>query len=134
MTACPFCAIVAGTAPAEILHRWPEAIAITPLNPVVPGHVLVIPRRHVADFTEPFPGAWLLVGRVMAYAAEYAAHEMGDCNLITSKGEAASQSVFHLHVHLLPRRPGDDVTLPWPHNAATPAPIGLSAAGSAPPG
>jgi histidine triad (HIT) family protein len=131
MSDCPFCAILNGTAPVGLIEQWPNVWAITPLNPCVPGHILFIPTVHVADFTED-PA---ISSSVMFRAAQYAAELGGDCNLITSKGAAATQSVLHLHVHLLPRRPGDDVTLPWPHSAAVPQPeSGSSAAGSAPPG
>jgi len=105
---CPFCEIVAGRAPAEIVEEWPEAIALTPLNPVVRGHVLVIPRTHVRDFVDdPIVSA-----ATMRCASELVAG-MGSYNLITSKGRPATQSVFHLHLHLLPRAENDGLALPW---------------------
>lgn len=115
MTNCVFCRIVAGDEPAEILHRWYDAIAITPLNPVVEGHVLIIPTRHMADFTTPNAHGWSRTAVRQAFdrAAEYAAHNMGPCNLITSKGAEATQTVFHFHAHLIPRREGDGLQLPW---------------------
>jgi histidine triad (HIT) family protein len=83
-------------------------MAFVPLNPVTPGHVLVIPTIHVADFTtKPSVSAF-----VMHKAAELAA-DIGPCNLITSKGREATQSVFHLHVHLVPRQLDDGLLLPW---------------------
>jgi histidine triad (HIT) family protein len=106
---CVFCQIVNGRAPAEVLHRWGGAIAITPLNPVTPGHVLVIPRKHV----EHFASAPLVTCQVVAHAASYARNVGGSFNLITSAGRAATQTVFHLHVHLVPRHPGDGLALPW---------------------
>jgi histidine triad (HIT) family protein len=105
---CPFCEIVAGRAPAEIVEEWPEAIAIVPLNPVVEGHVLVIPREHVRDFTD-YPK---VSAATMLCAAELVAG-MGSYNLITSKGRPATQSVFHLHLHLVPRAENDGLALPW---------------------
>lgn len=117
MTACPFCAIVAGDAPATVLAVWPDAVAIEPLNPVTPGHVLVIPREHVKDFAQdPF-----VTAAVMHRAAQHARTVGGEMNLITSRGEAATQSVFHLHVHLVPRREGDGLALPW-HSMSRPRP------------
>ncbi len=130
MSDCPFCAIVAGTGKVDLIEQWPNVWAITPLNPRVPGHILFIPTVHVADFTED-PA---ISSSVMFRAAQYAQAHGGDCSLITSKGAAATQSVLHLHVHLVPRRVGDGLALPWDSPAATPAPIGSSAAGSAPPG
>lgn len=105
---CPFCEIVAGRAPAQIVEEWPEALALVPLNPVVRGHVLVIPRTHVRDFVDdPVVSA-----ATMRCAAELVAG-MGSYNLITSKGHPATQSVFHLHLHLVPRAVDDGLALPW---------------------
>lgn len=105
---CPFCAIIAGRAPANIVEEWPEAIAILPHNPVVEGHVLVIPRKHVPDFVaDPKVSA-----ATMQCAAELVAG-LGSYNLITSKGRPATQSVLHLHLHLVPRAEDDGLALPW---------------------
>jgi histidine triad (HIT) family protein len=103
---CIFCAIVDGTAPATVVRRWPDAIAITPLNPVVSGHVLVIPVHHVADVTEDPTTSAL----TMAAAAELAT---APCNVITSAGAEATQTVKHLHLHVVPRAVGDGLALPW---------------------
>jgi histidine triad (HIT) family protein len=111
MNACIFCKIIAGEAPARILKTWEDAIAIAPLNPVVAGHVLIIPREHVADALEN-P---LVTAAAMRRAAEFAT---GPCNLITSVGKEATQSVFHLHIHIVPRAPGDGLLLPWSNSAA----------------
>lgn len=108
MTNCPFCEIIAGREPATIVHDWPETLAIVPLNPVVEGHVLVIPKTHVVDFTE---GAY--VSAMTMHRAAELAENSGPMNLITSKGRAATQSVFHLHLHLVPRTDNDGLALPW---------------------
>lgn len=103
---CPFCNY---SGPSPILAGDATSIVIEPLNPVVPGHVLVIPRVHVEHFAEDIG-----VSRsVMGVAALWAWSHMGECNLITSRGRAASQSVMHLHVHLVPRVAGDGLALPW---------------------
>lgn len=112
MDDCVFCQIVAMTAPATIVAEWPDAIAIRPLGPVVQGHTLIIPRAHVWSFVEdPIVSA-----SVMARASEFSG-KLGmpgeGVNLITSAGEAATQTVFHMHVHLIPRELGDAVSLPW---------------------
>lgn len=86
-----------------------------PLNPVTPGHMLVVPREHIWDFTE----SPVVTAAVMAQAAEWAEEMDTDMNLITSKGEAATQTVFHFHVHLVPRTKGDGLTLPWTNQEQT---------------
>lgn len=108
---CVFCSIVAGSASATVVHRWDDAIAITPLNPVTPGHVLVIPVEHVSDATVN-PEVTAAVMRRVAELAE------PPCNIITSAGAEATQSVLHLHVHLVPRFRGDGLALPWTGQAA----------------
>jgi histidine triad (HIT) family protein len=107
-TDCVFCAIVAGTAPATIVREWPDAIAIRPRGGVNDGHVLVLPRTHVANAGVDRN----VTAATMAAAADLMA-EHPDANIITSKGSAATQTVFHLHVHVVPRVAGDGLPLPW---------------------
>jgi histidine triad (HIT) family protein len=106
---CGFCEIVAERAPAEIVRRWDDVLAVRPSQGgVAAGHVLVIPHQCVPDVgADPVVSA-----RVMACAAELAA-ELPACNVITSKGSAATQTVFHLHIHVVPRALGDGLRLPW---------------------
>jgi len=82
---------------------------IDPLNPVTPGHKIVIPRKHVSDAgANPEVSAF-----TMQVASAYAAKLECDYNIITSSGRNATQSVFHLHIHVIPRREGDGLHLPW---------------------
>jgi len=108
MTDCVFCDIVAGRAPANIVREWSRAIAFTPRNPVTDGHTLVIPRQHVRDAAD-YP---TLTAHTMRCAAGLV-REFGDANLITSIGSVATQTIFHLHIHVVPRRDGDGLLLPW---------------------
>ena|SRR5579859_4864841 len=110
MPDCVFCRIVAGTEPATIVRRWTDAIAIVPLSPVVGGHTLVIPHEHVQDALD----APYVTAQVMLRVASIAAPP---CNIITSVGAEATQTVFHLHVHVIPRHPGDGLALPWTGHA-----------------
>lgn len=112
MSGCVFCQIIDGTAPADIVYYWSDAIAFTPLNPVVAGHVLVIPKQHVRDAIESPPVTAFTMARAAELASKYTAS-----NILTSVGTAATQSVFHLHIHIVPRSVGDHLTLPWdgPH-------------------
>jgi len=107
MTACPFCKRIAA---GEYDYDSLGSVAFQPLSPVTPGHFLVVPRKHVADACE--------VPRISGYAAQFAAalaKEMGleSFNLITSAGAAATQTIRHLHWHVVPRHEGDGLHLPW---------------------
>lgn len=108
-TNCVFCDIIAGTAPAVIAYTWHDAVAFTPLNPVTVGHVLIVPRQHI---THPHdnPNVYKAVsGRAAVFAGLMDTHY----NLITNVGEHATQSVEHLHIHIVPRFEGDGLQLPW---------------------
>ncbi|MDQ0847768.1 HIT family protein [Streptomyces sp. V1I6] len=115
MKTCVFCDIAAGNASATIVREWPDALAIRPRSGGVnTSHAFVLPRVHVEDAgTDPD-----VTAAVMRRAAELMA-ELPAANIITSKGQAATQSVFHLHVHVIGREDDDGLTLPWtPQHAA----------------
>lgn len=107
---CQFCEINTGRAPATFVHEWTNAIAIVPLSPVVDGHILVIPKTHVVDFADD-PD----ITAATAYRAAQLCRDLGlvHANLITSRGVHATQSVRHLHLHLVPRAENDGLALPW---------------------
>lgn len=106
---CAFCEIVAGRAPAQVVHETATSILIIPHSPVTPGHILVIPRRHVADAAD----GPVVAGGAMIAAGIWAAENGVPFNLITSGGREATQTVFHLHIHYVPRKKGDGLQLPW---------------------
>lgn len=117
MSACVFCEIVAGRAPATVVRQWPDALALVTTSPYTFGHVLVVPRVHVRDAAED-P---VVTGTVMTRAAQLAAETMASANILTSWGAQATQTVWHLHVHIVPRVEGDREWLglwPWPRWAA----------------
>ena len=106
---CPFCEINTGRAPATFVHEWSDTIAIVPLNPITEGHTLIIPKTHVRDFaTDPEVSA-----ATMRRAAQLMQWTDRPMNVITSKEREATQSVFHLHLHLVPRAENDGLALPW---------------------
>jgi histidine triad (HIT) family protein len=108
MTDCAFCKIIAGTAPATLYHEWPDAVAFRPLNPVIEGHTLIVPKEHVPDaITDRFV-TMTAFSRAAEWASQYDAS-----NILTSVGRAATQSVFHLHIHVVPRAFNDQLMLPW---------------------
>lgn len=108
MTDCPFCDIVASDS-FQITNEQRDVVAFQPLNPVTPGHLLVVPRQHVADASEdPY-----VTSITAAFASIIMRKREQDYNLITSVGEAATQTIRHLHFHIVPRRLDDGLTLPW---------------------
>lgn len=108
---CVFCEIVAGESPADVVLTTPHVLGIVPLNPVTPGHVIFIPKEHV-DSAVDTPSVTAITMQVASrYGKELASSN--SMNLITSVGEEATQSVNHLHIHLVPRRYGDLLSLPW---------------------
>jgi histidine triad (HIT) family protein len=114
---CPFCDYE-GPSPIIADYKQEGVFIIEPLNPVVPNHVLVIPRRHVEHFANHLE----VTGKVAQVAADYARGRWDtDFNLITSKGPAATQTVKHLHFHLVPRQEGDGLQLPWTARSEKPS-------------
>jgi histidine triad (HIT) family protein len=107
MKDCVFCArITAG----EFLRENTWTVMFQPIDPAVPEHLLVVPKSHLERFdTDPY---W--TGCVMRSAAYFGRELDGDYNVIVNAGPAAGMTVPHLHVHLLPRRFGDVVPMPWP--------------------
>jgi histidine triad (HIT) family protein len=113
---CDFCSIASGAADAEVICEGESWIAFLPPTPATVGHTLVIPRAHIKNILELEPplsgemmGAIVRVGR----AIEQALRPDG-MNLISSAGQAASQTVFHLHFHVVPRRTNDAFGEIWP--------------------
>lgn len=118
-----FCRIAAGDEPARVVWESDDALAFFPDVPATRGHTLVIPRSHVEDFVAASPAvlsAVALASNRVGRALERALEPQG-MNAITSKGRAASQSVFHLHVHLVPRWDGDRMGDLWPPDQPTQA-------------
>jgi histidine triad (HIT) family protein len=111
---CIFCKIVAGELPAEIVQEDEHTLAFMDINPWTRGHALVIPRNHSADLLE-IPDADL---EYTARAAKRLAAQIKDrlsadgINLLNSCGNAAWQTVFHFHVHVIPRYEDDPLRLP----------------------
>jgi histidine triad (HIT) family protein len=89
--------------------HWPDAVAFRPLNPVTEGHTLIVPKEHVPDFGAD-PEVFAATARRAAQLMRWTNRPM---NVITSRGREATQSVFHLHVHLVPRHENDGLALPW---------------------
>jgi histidine triad (HIT) family protein len=110
---CVFCAIVAGEAPAIRIYEDDDYLAILDVRPFTRGHTLVIPKRHSVDLTDTPPetlAAMVTIGQRIARAAR--ATELADAtNIGINDGGAAFQTVFHIHLHVLPRRNGDKLSV-----------------------
>lgn len=107
---CPFCKRIAAR---EFDRAYGHdaasgAVVFEPLNPVTPGHLLVVPMSHVEDVAQ---SPWVSSQAMFAAAIEASKHEA--VNVITSRGAVATQTVRHLHIHIVPRREGDGLHLPW---------------------
>lgn len=114
--ACPFCSIARGEDQSvEVLGETASWVAFFPQTPATPGHTLLIPREHVRDFwtADQTLVKELASGAIRLGQAICSALDSEGMNLITSAGEAAEQSVFHLHIHLVPRWDGDALDI-WP--------------------
>lgn len=117
--ACPFCAIAAGELPAAIVADDGVVLAFMDMRQAVPGHVLVVPHRHVPDLYALAPdeaaGAMRMAQRVaQALREEF---DPPGLNLWQSNGRAAGQEVFHFHLHVQPRRVGDGLLRVYPGGA-----------------
>jgi histidine triad (HIT) family protein len=112
---CLFCGIVAGSIPSETIDSDERTVAFMDINPATPGHALVVPREHSADLLEI--GDQDLTATVLA--AQRLSRRMKDVlaadgiDLINACGAAAWQTVFHFHIHVVPRYEDDPLKLPW---------------------
>jgi histidine triad (HIT) family protein len=122
---CLFCRIVAGEIPATIVREDERTVAFMDINPATYGHCLVVPRAHAADLIE--------IGQADLAACAVAAKDLAGravdlldadgVNLINSCRAAAWQTVFHFHIHVIPRYPDDGMVLPWHPTPGDPAEI-----------
>jgi histidine triad (HIT) family protein len=126
---CIFCKIVAGEIPATIVDEDDRTLAFMDIAPATRGHALVIPRAHSADLLSVEPEdlrAVALAAQRLAARAKARLRADG-VNLLNSSGRAAWQTVFHFHVHVIPRYEGDPLRLPWVPAAGDPAAIAAAA-------
>ena len=112
---CLFCKIVAGDLPATIVDSDDRTIAFMDINPATKGHVLVIPRDHARDLLAIGQEDLDACARAAQRVAQKAKDNLGadGVNLLNSCGPAAWQTVFHFHVHVVPRYEDDPLELPW---------------------
>ncbi|AIY47755.2 hydrolase [Mycolicibacterium fortuitum subsp. fortuitum] len=108
-----FCAIVTGEAPAIRIYEDDDYLGILDIRPFTRGHTLVIPKRHSVDLTDTPPesvAAMAVIGQRIARAARQSGLHADGNNIVINDGKAAFQSVFHIHLHVVPRRSGDKLS------------------------
>jgi histidine triad (HIT) family protein len=112
---CIFCKILAGELPATIVDEDERTVAFMDINPATRGHVLVIPRAHSEDLigidSEDLCAVTIASQRQAARAKELLGAD--GVNLVNSCGAIAWQTVFHFHMHVIPRYADDPLRLPW---------------------
>lgn len=112
---CIFCKIIAGEIPSTAVYEDDDFRAILDVNPAARGHVIILPKKHAANIFELedeeaakiFP-----VAKKIATALKKT-YQCDGVNVLQNNGEAAGQTVFHLHVHVIPRYYDDDVNIMW---------------------
>jgi len=107
---CVFCQIVAGAAPAIRVYEDEDYLGFLDIRPFTRGHTLVIPKRHSVDLTDtpaPILAGMLTVGQRIAQATRASGLAATGNNVAINDGKSAFQSVFHIHLHVIPRRDGD---------------------------
>ncbi len=127
---CIFCRIAAGELPATVIAESERALAFMDISPATRGHALVIPRAHSQDIHD-IAGEDLAATVALAQrVADRATGPLGAAgvNLMHSAGRAAWQTVFHFHIHVIPRYEGDPLALPWVPRPGDPAEIAAAGA------
>lgn len=112
---CIFCKIIAGEIPSFKLYEDDATFAFMDINPANDGHALVVPKEHAKDLhaiSDDAISRTVITAKKIAGAVEKAIAP-GGINLVQCNGSAAGQSVFHFHMHVLPRREGDDLSMNW---------------------
>jgi histidine triad (HIT) family protein len=112
---CLFCRIVAGEIPATRVAEDDRTVAFMDINPATRGHVLVVPREHANDLLAIEPEDLAAVAKTAQRVAATMPDRLGadGVNLLNSCGREAWQTVFHFHMHVIPRYAADPLRLPW---------------------
>ena len=110
MESCVFCRIVKGVTPADVVYSDDSVLAFMDIQPVNPGHVLIIPKAHTAGLSnldEETGGHMFKIAMRLAEGIKKSGVRCEGVNLLLSDGEAAFQEIFHVHLHVIPRFKGD---------------------------
>jgi len=116
---CVFCELVAGRRPISVIAETEDILAFMDIQPVNPGHVLVIPKRHapyLGDLDPALAGHIFVTGMNVAAALRACGVRCEGVNMFLADGEAAGQEIFHTHLHVFPRFRGDHFGLRFSPN------------------
>jgi len=122
MADCLFCGIVAGDVPGQVVDSDERTVAFMDINPATRGHALVVPRAHstdLMDISDEALEATMLAARRLATRIEETLEPDG-FNILNACRPAAWQTVFHFHIHVIPRYTDDPLKLPWIPRGAEP--------------
>jgi len=126
---CIFCKIIAGEMPGQIIDQDERTVAFMDISPATRGHALVVPRRHARDLleieAEDLEATVLAAQRLARTVSDRL--EADGVNLLNSCGQAAWQTVYHFHIHVIPRYAGDPLRLPWTPEEGNPEEIAAAA-------
>lgn len=114
-TNCIFCKIIAGEIPSATVYEDNDFKAIMDIGPAAKGHIIILPKKHsdeLYDLDDDTAAKALLVARRLAKAMKEELKCDG-INMLQNNGEASGQTVFHFHLHLIPRFYGDQVQMTW---------------------
>ncbi len=124
---CTFCQIVSGELPADYVYEDERTVAFMDINPATLGHMLVVSRQHAPDLMSATEEDWLAVASTARRMARWVvgAFKAGGVDLVqaNSDGVAGAQTIFHLHVHVVPRYYDDLLGQWWTQQTADPAEI-----------
>jgi histidine triad (HIT) family protein len=112
---CIFCKIVAGDIPSAKVFEDEHCLSFLDIGPLAPGHLLVIPKRHVERLWDLDRDDAAAIAEVLPKLAKVVVETTGaeGCNILQNNGEVSGQVVPHLHVHVIPRRSGDGLGYRW---------------------
>lgn len=118
---CIFCKIANGEIPSATLYEDEDFRVILDVNPAAKGHALILPKKHAANLYElpdETAGKALVLAKKIASVLQEGLQADG-INVLQNNGEAAGQTVFHFHMHIIPRNEGDTVNMGWQHGTLT---------------
>jgi len=126
---CIFCKIIAGELPGTIVAEDERTVSFMDINPATRGHALVIPRAHARDLLDIDPDDLAACAHAAQQLAQKATDALGadGVNLLNACGATAWQSVFHFHIHVIPRYKDDPLRLPWVPGPGDPDEINAAA-------